>query len=301
MDSPPPPPPPPPLPPDEDITVEQGELNTNFIPSPPPPSPPPPPILPPPLNTGENLPKEDNVSLTKLKSEMEPFKPPKSKDEEIKPLKERLVFFRLDIFPYLVIYTSLIWLDMTENTFNQGMILSCAFPLALLSHVFLFFLQYWSISVERIVGYKIARKNSNPNNWTHALVFNEAIVPLRLGDDHGLKCIYQDVVYRYNPDEKCFERLRFPLDWTESEYHKWKGHTQKSLLKYRAFYGVNLLKVSPPMFFTLLQDQLVAPFFLFQVFCVLLWSLDEYWYYAIFTLFTLLLFESTIAYNRGKR
>jgi len=302
MDSPPLPPPPPPLPP-MDSPVEEGELpnrNPNTIPSPPPPSPPPPPILPPPLNIEENLPIEDNASLKNLRSEMEPFKPPKSKDEGIKPLKERLVCFRLDTIPYLVVYTSLIWLEVTENTFNQGMIVSCVFPLALISHVFLFFLQYWSISVERLVGYKIARKESNPGNWTHALVFNEAIVPLRLGDDHSLKCIYQDIVYRYNSDEKCFERLHFPLDWTESEYHKWKGHTQKSLLGYRNIYGVNILQVSPPGFLTLLQDQLVAPFFLFQVFCVLLWSLDEYWYYAIFTLFTLLIFESTMAYHRGK-
>jgi magnesium-transporting ATPase (P-type) len=63
-------------------------------------------------------------------------------------------------------------------------------------------------------------------------------------------------------------------------------------------YGPNTTPIQLPPFLELLQAQVVAPFFLFQILCCLLWSLDEYWYYALFTFFALLLFESTVAYNR---
>eukprot|EP00804_Cyclotella_cryptica_P022565 CCRYP_009443-RA/>CCRYP_009443-RA protein AED:0.10 eAED:0.10 QI:76/1/1/1/0.5/0.4/5/2352/1498 len=104
--------------------------------------------------------------------------------------------------------------------------------------------------------------------------------------------------------EPHFHRLHFPIDLPLNFYLSWSGHSTKhgqdTLETTTQIYNRNITHIPLPSILSLLSQQLLQPLFLFQLFCVILWSLDEYWMYALFTLFSLIMFEWTMAYNRWK-
>ena len=58
------------------------------------------------------------------------------------------------------------------------------------------------------------------------------------------------------------------------------------------------MKIPIPSFFSLYKEHMVAPFFVFQLFCILLWVFDDYGLHSFITLFMLCLFEVTVVSQR---
>ncbi len=63
-------------------------------------------------------------------------------------------------------------------------------------------------------------------------------------------------------------------------------------------WGINDFDIPIPAFIDLYMQHLIAPFFVFQVLCLFLWSLDDYWYYSAFTLLMLMFFEGMLCKQR---
>ena len=238
----------------------------------------------------------------------------RSSEYTIIPLVIRSGMTRLDVYPFLVIYLTLTILSalITDTDSHVWALLLGLYGFVLLVHFGLFLIMQWRVQVRARVSHQTC---SNISACTHCLVLDEAqdfggeIVPV-LFEKHpsgvGTRVAtisYQEIKFRcmLNDDSMKFEKVSFPIKQELQSYVNSKGHeTKASFLENRWKYGCNEHNIPAPTFVDCLLPQFVAPFFLFQVFCVLLWSMDEYWYYALFTLVMLCLFECTVALQRLK-
>jgi cation-transporting ATPase 13A1 len=110
---------------------------------------------------------------------------------------------------------------------------------------------------------------------------------------------FQKIEFVYSSETRAFEEIKFPVDKGLRSYFESKGIESESRLNdaYDLF-GFNVLEIPLPAFMELFREHAVAPFFVFQIFCVLLWMLDEYWYYSLMTLCMFIMFESMLVKRR---
>jgi cation-transporting ATPase 13A1 len=134
------------------------------------------------------------------------------------------------------------------------------------------------------------------------------IVPLvrdNVGGKPNLSFLFQKRRFLYNADKGSFAPLSYPLDIEPKPQLKTFQQTQgltssAEIERLTQHYGDNAFDIPVPTFTELFKEHAVAPFFVFQIFCVGLWMLDEYWYYSLFTLFMLVAFESTVVWQRQR-
>lgn len=106
---------------------------------------------------------------------------------------------------------------------------------------------------------------------------------------------FQKLRYVWDDDKAVFRSIQFPINLTYEQYAQSKGHaSDQDVIRATRRYGSNRMEMVVPEFWKLFIERATAPFFVFQIFSVGLWCLDEYWYYSVFTLFMLVVFEFTL-------
>lgn len=113
--------------------------------------------------------------------------------------------------------------------------------------------------------------------------------------------LFQKRRFIYNPDTGVFSPPEFEIDAPQkiSVYQTSTG-LSGDIAEYTRKFGPNKFDIPVPTFTELFKEHAVAPFFVFQIFCVALWFMDEMWYYSLFTLFMLIAFESTVVFQRQR-
>ncbi|KAJ1981866.1 putative cation-transporting ATPase 1 [Dimargaris verticillata] len=114
---------------------------------------------------------------------------------------------------------------------------------------------------------------------------------------------FQKKRYTYDPTKDQFVKLHYPSHSHPplGKFQTSRGLSTSAVVETAtSVYGPNRFEIPIPTFQELFKEHAVAPFFVFQIFCVGLWCLDEYWYYSLFTLAMLVIFESTVVFQRQR-
>ena len=128
---------------------------------------------------------------------------------------------------------------------------------------------------------------------------------LQVGGKENISFLFQKRRFLYNQERNSFAPLIYAIDTdTKPQLKEFQlSHgltTQSEIDRVHEHYGDNTFDIPVPTFTELWKEHAVAPFFVFQIFCVGLWLLDDYWYYSLFTLFMLVAFESTVVWQRQR-
>ncbi|EDQ86672.1 uncharacterized protein MONBRDRAFT_28103 [Monosiga brevicollis MX1] len=220
------------------------------------------------------------------------------------------LWLRLDVLPFIFVhlmYIATILLPAHEAS---------EFKLALLGLLGLvvaqtvtFLLGFWYPQLASRLAY-MHLAPSEMHQASHALVEGDgpmgqqrlwAIEPLhRQPSSDQCTLAFRRLRYALSVNDKSVRAVRVAPDLNQplAEFCKARGLATELVEKLQEQYGSNTFEIPIPTVRELFMEQIAAPFFVFQTLCMLLFMLDDYWYFSLFTLGMLLLVERMTVMQR---
>lgn len=225
-------------------------------------------------------------------------------------LRKRNLPWRFDVWPFAILYAVWIIVGVPSLDFLDALIILGGLVAV---HVLVFLFTVWSVDFKCFVQYsKVSDIQQADGCKITPAKFSGAkeIVPLKCRKlSVSSSTTTQEEVYFdfrkqcfiYSKENQTFYKLPYPSKEPFGYYLRSSGYgTESKIAAATQKWGRNVFEYPQPTFQKLMKEHCMEPFFVFQVFCVGLWCLDEYWYYSLFTLFMLFMFESTMAKARLK-
>ncbi|WOL01814.1 putative manganese-transporting ATPase PDR2 [Canna indica] len=228
-------------------------------------------------------------------------------------LKQRHWTWRLDVWPFAILYS--LWLITVAPSIDFTDALIVLGGLSVL-HILVLLFTAWSVDFGCFVQFSKVNdiRLATACKITPAKFSgSKEIVPLHsrkpvagssassAGNADEIYFVFRKQCFNFSVESNTFCKLPYPTKESFGYYLKCTGHGSEAKVAIATDkWGRNVFDYPQPTFKKLMKEQVMEPFFVFQVFCVGLWCLDEYWYYSLFTLAMLFLFESTMAKSRLK-
>ncbi|XP_037957568.1 manganese-transporting ATPase 13A1 [Teleopsis dalmanni] len=212
------------------------------------------------------------------------------------------ILFSGVVLPFVPLYVSAfyIWIHYgVQEHYEAGIIAVAAIAFV---HIITLLCCYWSVHVMAFLN---CRRVKKPDVNVLAKVvptanngFSELVRIHCKTLENGTQMFYflfQKTKYIWEENKKTFRDVEFPVSLPLEDYARSRGHeTDAAITLAEQTYGVNQMEMVVPEFHELFIERATAPFFIFQLFSVGLWCMDDYWWYSLFTLFMLIIFECTL-------
>jgi cation-transporting ATPase 13A1 len=230
-------------------------------------------------------------------------------DSETVELSQLLVpknpIFKPYVWPFLIVYPAYNYLYTNYyDVYFVGREWTFIYTLLLVSiHALVWLLPRWNLDLRVSFEYD---KVSQLKNASYILLKAKPSFGLseicKIEFNPGqISFKYQKRKFLYNPKLAKFAPPKYFVDDKDlsiKELKSLRGLPTDKVPSIEKHYGLNTFDIPVPSFIELFIEHMLAPFFVFQLFSISLWLMDEMWYLSIFSLIMLFSFEATTVYQR---